>query len=63
MMATRLISALLFAGFLLNERISSAWQLLGAGLVFVTLTWYLRQRETALEDVGRQPNGEAGANA
>jgi len=46
MMATRLISALLFAGFLLNERISSGWQLLGAGLVFITLTWYLRQRDT-----------------
>lgn len=53
MMATRLISALLFGGFLLNERLSSGWQLLGAGLVFVTLTWYLRQRDLALEDVGR----------
>jgi drug/metabolite transporter (DMT)-like permease len=63
MMATRLISALLFAGFLLNERISSGWQLLGAGLVFITLTWYLRQRETTSENIRRQPNGEAGANA
>lgn len=62
MMATRLISALLFAGFLLNERISSGWQLLGAGLVFVTLTWYLHQRETTSEDIRRQPNGEAGAS-
>ncbi len=43
MMATRLVSALLFGSFLLNERLSSGWQLLGAGLVFVTLTWYLRQ--------------------
>jgi drug/metabolite transporter (DMT)-like permease len=45
MMSTRLISALLLAGFLLNERLSSAWQLLGVGLVFITLTWYLRQRK------------------
>ncbi len=46
MMASRLISALLFAGLLLNERLSSAWQLLGAAIIFVTLTWYLRQRES-----------------
>jgi hypothetical protein len=38
------VSALLFGAFLLNERLSSAWQLLGAAIVFVTLTWYLRQR-------------------
>ncbi len=62
MMATRLISALLFAGFLLNERISSVWQLLGAGVVFITLTWYLRQRETASRDVHGQTYREAGSN-
>lgn len=44
MMASRLVSALLFGAFLLNERLSSGWQLLGAAIVFVTLTWYLRQR-------------------
>ncbi|GJM40768.1 MAG: hypothetical protein DHS20C20_10500 [Ardenticatenaceae bacterium] len=44
MMATRLVSALIIGSILLNERISSGWQLLGTGLVFVTLTWYLRQR-------------------
>lgn len=44
MMATRLVSALLFGAFLLNERLSSGWQLLGAAIVFVTLTGYLRQR-------------------
>ncbi len=44
MMATRLVSALIVGNLLLNERLSSGWQLLGAGLVFVTLTWYLRQR-------------------
>ena len=47
MMALRLVSALLIAGLLLNERLSSGWQLLGAGLVLITLTWYLRQREHA----------------
>ncbi len=62
MMATRLISALLFAGFLLNERVSSIWQFLGAGLVFITLTWYLRQRETASRDVHGQSYREAGSN-
>ena len=45
MMATRLVSALLFGSVLLNEQLSSGWQLLGAGLVFVTITWYLRQRD------------------
>lgn len=44
MMATRLVSAVLFGTLLLNERLSSGWQLLGAATVFVTLTWYLRQR-------------------
>jgi drug/metabolite transporter (DMT)-like permease len=44
MMATRLISALLAGSLLLNERLSSGWQLLGVGVVFATLTWYLRQR-------------------
>ncbi|MEZ4591850.1 MAG: DMT family transporter [Chloroflexota bacterium] len=44
MMATRLISALLVGSWLLNEHLTSAWQLLGAGVVFATLTWYLRQR-------------------
>ncbi len=44
MMAIRLISALLVGSLLLNEQLSSVWQLAGAGLVFVTLSWYLRQR-------------------
>lgn len=48
MMASRLVSALIAGTILLNERLSSAWQLLGAGLVFVTLTWYLRQRNGRL---------------
>jgi drug/metabolite transporter (DMT)-like permease len=46
MMASRLISTLLFAGLLLNERLSSGWQLLGGIIVFITLTWYLRQRNS-----------------
>ncbi len=44
MVAVRLISALLVGSLLLNEHLSSGWQLLGAVLVAVTLTWYLRQR-------------------
>ena len=43
MVATRLISALLVGSLLLNEQLSSGWQLLGAAVVFITLTWYLRQ--------------------
>ncbi|HRQ36378.1 MAG TPA: DMT family transporter [Chloroflexota bacterium] len=43
MMAIRLVSALLFAGLLLGERLTSVWQLIGAGIIIVTITWYLRQ--------------------
>ncbi|MCA9898520.1 MAG: DMT family transporter [Ardenticatenaceae bacterium] len=43
-MTIRLVSALVVGNVLLNERLSSGWQLLGAAVVFVTLTWYLRQR-------------------
>ena len=53
LMASRLISTLLFAGFLLNERLTSGWQLMGAGVVLVTLTWYLRQREKRSADIHR----------
>ncbi len=59
MMATRLISALLFAGLLLGERLTSVWQFIGAALVFATLTWYLRQRDAGSNAVGGQPDGEA----
>ncbi len=45
MMAIRLVSALLFAGLLLGERLTSVWQLIGAGIIIVTITWYLRQSE------------------
>jgi drug/metabolite transporter (DMT)-like permease len=44
MMAVRLVSALLFAGLLLGERLTSWWQLLGALVVMATITWYLRQQ-------------------
>lgn len=43
-MAWRLISALVLAALLLNERLTSLWQLLGTVLVLVTITWYLRQQ-------------------
>ncbi|MCL4265277.1 MAG: DMT family transporter [Anaerolineae bacterium] len=43
MMAIRLVSALLFAGLLLGERLTSVWQIAGAAIIIVTITWYLRQ--------------------
>ena len=44
MMPIRLVSALLFAGLLLGERLSSGWQVLGTAVVIITITWYLRQQ-------------------
>ncbi len=44
-MPWRLISTLFLAALLLNERLTSVWQVAGVILVFVTVTWYLwRQR-------------------
>jgi drug/metabolite transporter (DMT)-like permease len=46
-MAWRLVSSLILAAFLLNERLTSLVQLLGVALVLVTVTWYLwQQRES-----------------
>lgn len=44
MLAGRLVSALAVGALLLGERLTSLWQLLGAGVVLVTITWYLRQQ-------------------
>ena len=44
MMAIRLVSALVFAALLLNERLTSIWQLIGAAIVIITLTWFLRRQ-------------------
>jgi drug/metabolite transporter (DMT)-like permease len=44
LMASRLVSALLFGALLLNERLESVWQVIGAGIVLVTITWYLWQQ-------------------
>ena len=44
LMAWRLLSALLFGALLLGERLTSSWQLVGAALVLVTITWYLRRQ-------------------
>lgn len=44
MLASRLVSALIVGALLLGERLTSLWQLLGAGVVLVTITWYLRQQ-------------------
>lgn len=40
-MAWRLISALVLGGLVLGERLESWWQVLGALIVLVTVTWYL----------------------
>lgn len=50
LLAWRLVSALVVGALLLGERLSSLLQLLGAGIVLVTITWYLWQ----------QRNGEDG---
>lgn len=44
MMAIRLVSALAVGAFLLQEQLSSAWQVLGAAIVIVTITWFLRRQ-------------------
>jgi drug/metabolite transporter (DMT)-like permease len=44
MMAIRLVSALVFAALLLNERLTSGWQVLGAVVVVATITWFLRRQ-------------------
>ncbi len=50
LMAWRLVSALLFAGLLLGEWLTSPAQMLGVAIVMVTITWYLwQQREQRKE--------------
>ncbi|MFQ3663270.1 MAG: DMT family transporter [Chloroflexaceae bacterium] len=47
-MAWRLIATLALAALLLGERLTSLWQVLGAGIVLLTITVYLsRQRQGA----------------
>lgn len=41
LLAWRLVSALLVAALLLDERLTSPWQAFGALIVLVTVTWYL----------------------
>jgi drug/metabolite transporter (DMT)-like permease len=41
MMPWRLVSALIFGAILLNERLTSPWQIIGAIIVLITITWYL----------------------
>jgi drug/metabolite transporter (DMT)-like permease len=54
LLAWRLISALVVAGLLLDERLRSAWQVIGALLVLVTITWYLwQQRVNGVPSTGR----------
>ncbi len=44
MMAIRLVSVLVLAALLLNERLTSGWQVLGTAVVVVTITWFLRRQ-------------------
>ena len=43
-MAWRLVSAIVVGALLLDERLSSLWQVAGVVLVLVTITWYLWQQ-------------------
>jgi drug/metabolite transporter (DMT)-like permease len=44
LLAWRLVSAMVVGVLLLDERLTSPWQALGAGAVLVTITWYLWQQ-------------------
>lgn len=44
LLASRLVSALVFGALLLGENLESVWQVAGAGIVLVTITWYLWQQ-------------------
>ncbi|UCG24927.1 MAG: DMT family transporter [Chloroflexota bacterium] len=44
LLAWRLVSALIFAALLLDERLTSPVQYLGALIVLATITWYLRRQ-------------------
>ncbi len=44
LMAIRLVSALVIGAILLHEQLSSLWQLAGAVIVIVTITWFLRRQ-------------------
>ena len=47
LLAWRLVSALIFAALLLDERLTSPWQFLGALIVLITITWYLQRQSSA----------------
>lgn len=44
MLASRLVVSIVFGALLLGEQLSSAWQIIGAAIVLVTITWYLWQQ-------------------
>lgn len=41
LLSTRLVATLIFAALLLGERLTTIWQGIGAGVVLITVTWYL----------------------
>jgi drug/metabolite transporter (DMT)-like permease len=51
LLAWRLVSALIFGALLLDERLTSLWQLLGALIVLLTISWYLWQQRTPKPEV------------
>jgi drug/metabolite transporter (DMT)-like permease len=44
MLGWRLVSVLVMAALLLGERLTTIWQFVGALIVLVTITWYVRQQ-------------------
>ena len=46
LLAWRLVGALIVGALLLDERLTSIWQMAGAGLVLITITWYLWQQQS-----------------
>ena len=46
-MAWRLVSALILGNIVLGERLQTVWQVVGAIIVLVTITWYLSRQAKA----------------
>ena len=51
LLSWRLVSALFVAALLLDERLTSLWQVVGALMVLVTITWYLQRQRGDHEEV------------
>jgi drug/metabolite transporter (DMT)-like permease len=60
LLAWRLVSALIIAALLLDERLTTWWQIVGALVVLLTITWYLRGQRAASSAQVRQKAGPGG---